>query len=304
MRALVIGYGSIGKRHADLLSNNQEFDGIDVYVLTSQQISSAKRIATLEEIPDLAPDYVVIASPTTQHYDQLRFVDENLTGRLILVEKPLFDREAEFSSENNKIFVGYNLRFHPLIQKIKKTIEGRDLWSLHVICASFLPSWRPGRDYRETSSANKAAGGGVLLDLSHELDYLKWLAGNFSVCSAISGKVSNLEIDSDDILLLSGRTERGAYVQVNLNYFSRRPIRRLSIDGDGISVQADLIGNTLDIVEDEQESNYSWPDLKRNFSYLQQHRAILSRDPLTACTLEEGLSTMRIIEDIRLNHRK
>jgi len=304
MKALVIGYGSIGKRHADLLSNNQEFDGIDVYVLTSQQISSVKRITTLEEIPDLAPDYVVIASPTSCHYDQLRFLEENLMQRIILVEKPLFDKNVRLSSKNNKIFVGYNLRFHPLIRKIKKAIGERYLWSLHVMCASYLPSWRPSRDYRETSSASKAAGGGVLLDLSHELDYLQWLGGKFSVYSAISEKVSNLEIDSDDLLLLSGRTDRGAYIQVNLNYFSRKPVRRLSIDGDGISIHADLVENTLDIVEDGQESNYSWPDLQRNFCYLQQHRDLLSGSSAIACTLEEGLSTMLIIDDIRLNCKK
>ena len=121
------------------------------------------------------------------------------------MEKPLFDSMANFKVLKNEVYVGYNLRFHPLINKIRALCRGRKLWTIHVFCGSYLPDWRPGRDYRETSSAMRDSGGGVLLDLSHELDYIQWLAGRLEVDHAVSEKVSDLEIDSDDILLFSGK---------------------------------------------------------------------------------------------------
>ena len=116
-RVLVIGYGSIGRRHAEILS---EIDTVSrVYVLSSQNGLPYKTIASLKEIPGLTPDYIVIASPTDQHYSQLKFLNEHLESRKILVEKPLFDIYHDFTIKNNQVFVGYNLRFHPMINKIK-----------------------------------------------------------------------------------------------------------------------------------------------------------------------------------------
>ena len=135
------------------------------------------------------------------------------------------------------------------MRKIKEIIRVKKLWSIHVFCGSFLPDWRPGRDYRETSSARRDAGGGVLLDLSHELDYAQWLAGPIDVDHAVNEKVSDLEIETDDLLLLSGKTKAGAHLQVSLNCFSKKPIRQIIIHGEGISLGGDLIDNTLYVVD-------------------------------------------------------
>lgn len=298
LSALVIGYGSIGRRHARLLSG---MDGVSmVSVLSSQTGLTYETLSKLEDVPDLNPDYIVVASPTSMHFSQLQYLDANIIGKKILVEKPLFDKMKVLRIANNYVSVAYNLRFHPLIQKIKQLITGRKIWSIHVFCGSYLPDWRPGQDYSETSSAHKVFGGGVLLDLSHELDYVQWLVGPLKVTHSVSDKVSGLAIDTDDLLLLSAQSKRdGVYVHIALNYFTRVPVRRIILDGEGVSIQGDLIANTLLVTIDGNTSSYEWPELDRNSTYLAQHRALMNGNRLIPCNYEEGLQTMGLIDEIR-----
>ena len=270
-----------------------------VYVLSSQTGLPYKTITSLEGIPRLNPDYVVIASSTALHHEQLAFLEEHLEGMQILVEKPIFDSVIDLAVKHNEVYVGYNLRFHPLLQKIKDAVTGRKLWIIQVFCGSYLPDWRPKKDYRETSSAKKDLGGGGLLDLNHELDYIQWLAGSIELEHAVNEKVSGLEIDTDDLLLLSGKSEGGAHIHISLNYFTRKSIRQIIIDGEGISIQGDLITKTLSIVEDGEASDFSWPELGRNDTYRAQHQAILEDDLSLVCTLKEGLETMGLIDRVR-----
>lgn len=296
--ALVIGYGSIGKRHANILNEMNEINNVSV--LSNQRDLPFDTITSLEKIPNLKPDYVIIASNTSLHFEQLCFLNKILMEKKILVEKPLFDRFQDFVIKNNQVFVGYNLRFHPIMKKIKEKISGRNLWNINLLCGSYLPDWRPGRDYRETYSAKRDTGGGVLLDLSHELDYLLWLAGPIEVKYAVHEKVSDLEIETDDMLFFAGESESGTHVTISLNYFSRHPIRQILIEGEGISIKGDLIANSLSFVEDKETLELNWPELKRNYTYLEQHRAIIIENSQSfVCTYTEGLETMRLIENIR-----
>ena len=295
--ALVIGYGSIGKRHVDILNSMDTVSS--VAVLSSQNHLPYETITSLEEILKLNPNYIVVASNTNLHHEQLVFLEKNLQGKKILVEKPLFDFFDDFRIKNNQVFVGYNLRFHPLMKLIKEKIAERNLWGIQVFCGSYLPDWRPERDYRQTSSAKQGTGGGVLLDLSHELDYVQWLTGPIAVEYVVNEKVSDLEIETDDLLLLSGQTEDGAHLQVCLNYFTREPLRQILIDGENISIRADLVENTLSVVERNETYNYSWPELVRNETYRAQHKAILEDDLSYLCTYGEGLEIMRLIDGIR-----
>ena len=298
MNALVVGYGSIGKRHARILYEMSEISG--VAILSSQSDLPYITLTSLEDITSYNPDYVVISSNTVSHISHLSFLEGNLEGKIFLVEKPLFETFHNLTINKNKVFVGYNLRFHPVLQKIKKTISDKKLWSIQVFCGSYLPDWRPGRDYQNTYSSKRKAGGGVLLDLSHEIDYVNWLAGPIKVDYAVSKKMSDLNIQTDDLLLLTGRSDNNAQVQISLNYFTRKPCRRILIDGEGISIQGDLIANSLSIFENNKLNEYSWPKLKRNDTYITMHQHIIKGDEKSdLCTYEEGLATMNLIDIIK-----
>lgn len=296
-KVLVIGYGSIGKRHTKVLES-MDMVG-EVSVLSQQENLPYRTIRRLEDVKEVDPDYMVIASNTSLHYLQLCYLEEQFRGKTILVEKPLFGRFREIQIVKNKVYVGYNLRFHPLMRLIKEKVLNKKIWHVEALCGSYLPEWREGRDYRQTSSARKASGGGVLLDLSHELDYVQWFAGEIYPEYVRSEKVSDLDIETDDILLLAGRTESGASCHISLNYFTRKPVRQIIIDGEGISIQADLEAQTALVHENGKQFEHSWIDLSRNAMYEWEHEAVLSGDTTHACTHEDGLKIMRLIDNIK-----
>ena len=110
------------------------------------------------------------------------------------------------------------MRFNPLIQFIKNKIKNKKIWSINIFCGSYLPNWRKNRDYRFTSSARKRLGGGVILDLSHELDYIQWIFGEISKIEYVKVKIiSNLKITSDDYVNIIGKI-RNISFSINLNY--------------------------------------------------------------------------------------
>ena len=273
-------------------------------VLSSQTDLPFKTVKSLDKILSYNPDYIVVASPTSEHFQQLKFITENVTDKKILIEKPLFESYYDLDVGNNQVFVGYTLRSHPLMRLIKNKVKGKQLWFANIFCGSFLPDWFPNKNYRESSSAKKSASGGVLLDVSHEFDYVQWLCGKIIPEYVCNEKVSDLEIDTDDLLILSGRTEGGAHLQISLNYFTRKPIRKIIIDGKDISIHADLITNTATIHENGISSDYSWPNFIKNDMYITQHKDILSDKTSWTCTYEEGKETMGLIDIIRsLNNR-
>ena len=162
----------------------------------------------LQNIKKLNIDYIIISSETSKHFYYLNYFEKNLKNKLILVEKPLFEKYKKFRIINNKVFVGYNMRFNPIISFIKKIINKEKFWSINIMCGSYLPMWRKNIDYKKSSSAKRKSGGGVLLDLSHELDYIQWLFGKIKLDYVYINKLSDLKISTEDFLSLSGKTKR------------------------------------------------------------------------------------------------
>jgi len=211
----------------------------------------------------------------------------------------LFDKDFDIKIKNNIVYVGYNLRFHPIIETIKKAIHLKKLWNIQVYCGSYLPEWRPERDYRLSYSSKNELGGGVLLDLSHELDYLNWFLGDLEIKNIVNTKISDLEITSDDFLLFSATSKKCPYIHVSLNYFSRIPLRQIIIDGENISIKADLISNTCVIHENNKRNEQRLSTHDRNTTYLLQHKSILKNNNSKACSYDEGLQVMENINLIR-----
>ena len=178
MKTLVIGYGSIGSRHYRLLSEL----GCDVRVLSKHNLGMKNCFFDLSQALSWEPEYIIIANETAKHYQTLQSLFNNqYKNGIILVEKPLFNQlEVLPKVQLSHVFVAYNLRFHPILQEIKKAIQTEKIISAQIYVGQYLPEWRPDKDYRKSYSAEKALGGGVLRDLSHELDYMNWFFGEFS----------------------------------------------------------------------------------------------------------------------------
>ena len=206
----------------------------------------------------------------------------------------------EFESSRNLIYVGYNLRYHPLIAMLRTLCSSHQFLTVNIVVGQYLPEWRLGSDYRHSYSASRKRGGGVLLDLSHEIDYVQWLFGAIKKIQAIGGKVSRLEIDSEDFVAFIGETVTGVRLIISLDYISRIPIRQIYANADDLSCIFNLITGSVQICDHEGDSNKGPPkNIDRNFTYSEMHADILNGSASTACTLEEGLGTIRTIEIIR-----
>lgn len=292
MRPLVVGLGSIGSLHAQVLADM----GLEPTVVTSREDSPWPRLATLGEALDArAYDYVVIATPTAAHHAAVRFLIERGFSGLVLVEKPLFTAAQPLPTNSfaGGGFVGYNLRFHPLLAALRaRASQGRAL-SAHVYAGQYLPSWRPG-DYRRCYSARRAGGGGVLRDLSHELDYLTWILGPWQRVAALGGKVSDLEIETDDLYCVLFETVHGTKVELELNYLDRRARRELVLNLQGATARADFITGGLEWNGEEVVRHGA----DRVSICRAQHEALLAGRWDSACTFAEGLDTVRFIEAI------
>src|SRR3990167_9887879 len=176
MRCLIIGYGSIGARHAQILKNL----GCDVSLVTSQRNLSYTNFVTIEEALEKQHfNYIIIANPTHKHYETLiKLIQCDYCG-IVLVEKPLFSTMMQLPKNNiAKILVAYNLRFCDLLNQAKKLIAEEGLITFSAYVGSYLPAWRQDIDYRNCYSSKKEQGGGALRDLSHELDYSVWFCGH------------------------------------------------------------------------------------------------------------------------------
>ena len=135
-----------------------------------------------------------ICNATNKHEQALlEILNANYEGK-ILIEKPLSISQSILEKKNIKnILVSFNLRFHPLIKILKEELENEEIIQVCSYVGQYLPEWRPGRDYREVYSAKRSEGGGVLRDLSHEIDFLAYLTGQITHVSAFGGKLSALE---------------------------------------------------------------------------------------------------------------
>jgi predicted dehydrogenase len=302
MKVLIIGYGSIGKRHFEVLNSFNNISQIDL--VTKQNIPTVTCYKSIESVANLdIYDYFVIASETNKHYEQLIFLEKTLRNKIIFCEKPLFDSYKSLVISNNAVYVGYVLRFHPLLQKLKYFLENETIISINAKCGQYLPTWRPNTDYRECYSAKKELGGGVLLDLSHEIDYIQWLAGELEDIKSYQLKISDLEINSDDITTLIGITKDKSLVNMSIDYISKITHRCITVDTNHNTYMLDFINNEL-LKKDKNglEERYCFSNLQRNYMFEKMHNDILSNG-YDACNFDQGLEVMKVISNIQEQNR-
>jgi predicted dehydrogenase len=188
------------------------------------------------------------------------------------------------------VHVAYQLRFHPVVRRLKALLGSATPFAAHATVGQDLRQWRPGADYREGYSAVRAHGGGVLRDLSHELDYLTWILGPWSRLTALGGHVSGLDIDSDDVFSLLFATERCPVVTLNMNYLDSTLRRQVLALTDTGTVVADLAAGTVTIDGDTEAFA-----VDRDDPYVAMHEAAIAGDSDALCTADEGLAVVAMI---------
>ena len=153
MKALVVGYGSIGKRHSDILATL----GLQVAVVARREQLDRRWFSELTSaLEEWKPEYVVVAGRTFEHAADMELLAESGYDGLLLIEKPLLNTDSQPSASlPQQTYIAYNLRFHPAVAALKSTLEDVSACAVNAYVGQYLPDWRPDTDYREGYSAKK-----------------------------------------------------------------------------------------------------------------------------------------------------
>lgn len=241
MKIVVIGYGSIGKRH---VQNLLSIPNTQLIICTKQKIKNpspkrARIVSSVSECLKEKPDVGLIANVSSLHVPIAIELAKN--GLDLFIEKPLSNSLKDTNEllklvRKKKLItqMGCQLRFHKCIKKIKQLISNNRLGkviSAKVECGSFLPDWHPYEDYRKSYAARNELGGGVVLTNIHEIDYLYWYFGQVSEVFSITGKNSDLKISAADLSAGILKFKKGVIAELHLDYFQKPEFRSCKIIG-------------------------------------------------------------------------
>lgn len=311
MKVLLVGCGSVGRRHLRNLIALNQVKKIFVYSKVKNclnDLSDKQKVSIVSSLGNVQVDLAIIANETYKHVGTAIILAKKKIH--LFIEKPLSHHLStklgllsKIVSRNKlKLSVGYNLRFLGAIKLIKTILSQHilgDIYFVKIEVGQYLPSWRSGRDYWACYSASKRRGGGVALDLSHEIDYMRYLFGDPHSFKAVKTKVSDLKIDSDDIF-------EGIYVydrficSVHMDYLQKGKKRIIRIEASKGSLVCDLISKKIIIeINDKKKiiADKKLFDLDR--TYIQEILSFtrsIENDHKPEVTFEDGVKALELIE--------
>ena len=319
MKFLVIGYGSIGKRHAA----NALALGHEVVLLRhaagSGNDRGLKEYASYDGVwaKEARIDGAIICSPTSQH---LR--DALVMGRkkipFLLEKPPVMDLKAagEFEKKLTALKfkrwdVAYNLRYYPVLRFIKEHLPKMGkIYCVRAYADYYLPHWRKGVDYRKTISASKALGGGVHRELVHEIDYVLWFLGMPEKVFGHVHRVSALEIDTEDMCSAILAYKNGTAVELHLGYLSQRLVRGCQIIAENGTLDWDMNSKKVSYQGKNDHENRDVFRLPDNYEFNQTYldelehfiNMIKGRKPAMV-SMQEAVGTMKVLAAIERSSR-
>ena len=253
IKVCFVGIGSIAKRHIRNIKTFLKDHDVTIDAYRSSQSNLEMDIEEYVDnqyfqYEDVPKDYdaIFITNPTKFHYDTLLQFKDNAEN--FFIEKPIVDivdMDKDFNEFKSKnCYVACPIRHGNVIKYLKEHIDLDEVNSIRCICSTYLPEWHPDEDYRTSYSAKKELGGGVSIDLIHEWDYLTYLFGKPTEIFSILDKVSDLEIDTEDIAIYMAKY--GEYLlELHLDYFGRYSMREIMIFQNDETIVADILNNKI-----------------------------------------------------------
>lgn len=316
MKALVIGYGSIGRRHIENLSS---LKNIEIIVCTKRKYDKflkqkkCKIYTSIEDCIKENPKFAIIANETRFHIRTALYLAR--AGIHLLIEKPLSyslkgTNELLNLANKNKLIVliGYNFRFHPCLELIREIILRGDLGrviSVRVENGSFLPDWHQYENYQTNYAARNDLGGGAVLTCIHEIDYLYWFFGNIRDVFSVTGRFSDLNIKAEDLSAIILRFKNNVIAEAHLDYFQQPSARNCKIIGTRGTLSWDIESNTVrfyDVKNKKWIEKLKLPKYDINMTYIKELTHLIEcieskAKPIN--DLKDGIYTLKVALDVK-----
>lgn len=311
MKFVVVGCGSIGRRHIQ----NLVFLGVDEIVACD---TDTDRLTYVQNEPSVKSCYnqfqddvvcdsdgVLICTPPSSHVEIARRSIEK--GVHVFIEKPIshtLEGIDELLEEGDRghltICIGYNFRFHPGVRKVKQIIDEGRIGKVLSVRAEFgqsLAEWRPWQDYRKSYTAMEALGGGIILDGSHEIDYLRYLVGEIKQVSCFAGRVSKLEVETEDVAEIILRFENDVLGSIHIDFFRPGYKRTCEVVGETGVVSWDYSDGSVKIYS-VQSGKWEVINLEANDDkmYLNEMRHFINCVKGSETALVDGLQGKKSLE--------
>ncbi len=314
---MIAGLGSIGRRH---LRNLLALGERDILLfrthrstLPDDELADFPVETNLEDALSRQPDAVIVANPTAKHLDVA--IPAADAGCHLLLEKPiaaqLDSRVLELNElvdrKDIKTLVGFQFRFHPVLSQIRALIQSGELGrplSFRVHWGEYLPGWHPWEDYRQGYAARKDLGGGVVNTLCHPMDYVRWLFSEVSTLMADTGKVSDLEIDVEDVAEITLEFTDNLMGSIHLDYFQRPPSHWLTINFEEGQIHWNNADGTAEVIRagvDIAETLSPPVGFERNDLFLAEMHHFLNvvrGQEESRCSLQDGIKALEIAEAV------
>lgn len=312
----MIGLGNISKRHRKNIRLLYPESTIVAVSASGREpieaVENADLVAvSLAEAIALQPTFAIVASPASGHASHACALMQ--AGIPTLIEKPVAATVAEGLAILNAqhqthtpAAVAYCLRYLPSARIVKQAICSQKLGAIytsHINIGQYLPDWRPGSDYRESVSAQQKLGGGVLLELSHELDYLQWLLGEQNVQYACLRNSQELALEVDEIADLILSNDKGTLSVLHLDFLQKSACRRCVIIGSEARLEWDLIRNSVALHDRKGEhllySDSAWDKNLMYMNMITDFASLIQGEGNQCISLTEAVETVSLIEQIK-----
>ena len=317
-KILICGFGSIGKKYYKLLRLN--FKNIKIGLLRHNSAENftenegAETFYTKEDSLDWGPDAAIIATPAPFHLRQAIFYAKNNIP--LLIEKPLgvdnqiFTecQDLKFLANNIPILIGYVLRHDPAHNQIKKYLREESIGTIvdaSFSCGSWLPNWRENQDYKNSVSARSDLGGGVLLELSHELDLANSFLGEIDIKYSIISNSNLLDIDPnvEDKVQISGVSKDQVFVNINLDFCTNPSYREIIFRGSDGLIKWNITSGKLTHINSSNiktVKTYSIDPFFRLNLELKHFIKCCLKHEAPIVKFQDGLNVLNQIREIRL----
>ena len=300
MKILVVGCGSIGERH---ISNLKTLSADEIIVcdtnperlaLMKGKYGIQETYTELQKAMEQGIDAVLVCTPPSIHIPiALNAIDYKAH---VFIEKPMsnsldgVDELIKSASKNGLIIcVGYNFRFHQGLKLVKEMVDKAEIGKVLSARAEFgqyLPDWRPWQDYGQSYTAKKDLGGGIILDGSHEIDYMRWFLGDIEQLFCFAGKISNLEVETEDVAEILLKFKRSAIGEIHLDFVRPGYSRTCELIGEEGVIIWDYSGKFVKIYSSKSKK---WDifniDADPNDMYIEEMRNFIN----SVCRIEKPL---------------